>query len=221
MARPDASASAALAAAVIKPAFIGFLDILGDPVRVTTWGASLTFSGTGDPDLDGYTYSAIDPQLVDIGPVKQAEGGSDTVTAALSGLIAVDSDLMTLIGNPANWRGRVARLWLGIHDEADVQQGAVWSYYTGRMVAVGIRGGPDAQTIEVQIENYLATLSAASNRTYLDQSRYDPGDLSAEAAIAIANGLSGSSMSGAAPPPPAPNVWWPGRGSNASGRMFF
>src|SRR3546814_8113152 len=106
MARPDASASAALAAAVIKPAFIGFLDIVGDPVRVTTWGASLTFSGTGDPDLDGYTYSAIDPQLVDIGPVKQAEGGSDTVTAALSGLIAVDSDLMTLIGNPANWRGR-------------------------------------------------------------------------------------------------------------------
>lgn len=218
MARPDASAVAGLAAPVVKPAFIGFLDILGDPVRVTTWGASLTFSGTGDPDLDGYSYSAVNPQLVDIGPVKQAEGGSDTVTASLSGLIAVDSGLMTLIGDPANWRGRVARLWLGIHDEDEVQQGAIWAYYTGRMVAIAIRGGPEAQTIEVQIENYLATLSTASNRTYLDQSYFDPGDLSAEAAVAIANGLSGNALSGIAPSVPA---IWPGLGGIVSGRSLL
>jgi hypothetical protein len=38
------------------------------------------------------------------------------------------------------------------------------------------------------IESYLAALTSASNRTYLDQERYDAGDLSARAAIAIANG---------------------------------
>jgi hypothetical protein len=199
--RPDATATTALGGAVIKPAFIGYLDILGDPVRVTTWPADLTFGGTGDSDLDGRTFSAIDPQLVEISAVKQAEGGSETVSASLSGLIAVDSGLMSIISDPVNWRGRVARLWLGIYNQAEVQQGAIWAYYTGRMVSASIRGDATEQTIEVQIENYLATLAGPSNRTYLDQTLFDPGDLSAEAAIAIANGMSGNTLSGSSPSP--------------------
>lgn len=188
MSRPGAAASATLAAVVVKPAFLCWADFVGDPLFATTWPSTLTPAGTGDPELDGKTFSAIDPQFVDIGPVKQSEGGSDTVTATLSGLVGPDTDLLNLIGNTANWRGRVFRLWQGIYNAEDVQQGAFWSYHTGTMVAASIRGDPAQQLIEIKVEGYLASLTAASNRTYLDQAYYDPGDLSAEVAIAAANG---------------------------------
>lgn len=42
--------------------------------------------------------------------------------------------------------------------------------------------------INLEVETYLAFFGQASNRTYLDQQLFDPGDRSAELAIAIANG---------------------------------
>jgi hypothetical protein len=184
MGRPDATALAALDLEYIKPAFFCFLDIVGDPVRATTWPANVTF-----PVVSGQTFSAVDPDFVDISEVKNQEGGSETVTASVSGLLLPDNELLNLIGDPANWRGRVARLWLGLYNEQNVQQGAVWNYYTGRMVSLEIRAAPDSQTIQISIENYLAALGGASNRTYLDQQLYDPDDLSAAAKIMAANGV--------------------------------
>jgi hypothetical protein len=194
--RPDNNAVAALNAEYIKPAFFAYLDVLGDPLRATTWPADRDFEGTGDPDLDGHRFHALRPELVDISGVTAEEGGTATVTASLSGLILPDTELLNTIANPANWRGRVARLWMGIHDENSQLHGAVWHYYTGRMVAMPISGNPETQTIEVQIEGYLASIRQASNRTYLDQAEFDPGDLSAEASIAIANGLTGTGLAG-------------------------
>lgn len=191
--RPDATATAALGAAIVRPAVLCWLDILGDPVRATTWPAPLSISGTGDVDLDGYTFEAFDPTLVSISPVKHQDGGSDTVTASLSGLILPDSDLFDVIGDPANWRGRDARLWAAVYNEENVQQGAIWAYHTGKMTSLGIRGSSQGQIIEVSIETYLASIAPASNRTYLDQSYFDSGDESAKASIAIANGISGNS----------------------------
>jgi hypothetical protein len=192
MSRPEAAAIAALNGDYIKPAFLCFLDIVGDPLRVTTWDADLTFENTGDPDLDGHTFRALTPELVDISEVKFAEGGGETVTARLSGLILPNNDLLNILNVEANWRGRVARLWQAIYNANDVRQGAFWNYYTGRMVGMPIAGSPDNQYVEMTIETYLASLSGASNRTYLDQAEFDPQDLSADAAVAIANGLSGA-----------------------------
>ena len=56
------------------------------------------------------------------------------------------------------------------------------------MVSLAQAGSASEQKISVTIESYLAVLSQPSNRTYMDQSRYDSGDNSAAAAIAIANG---------------------------------
>ncbi|APR53367.1 hypothetical protein CA223_05500 [Sphingomonas koreensis] len=192
MSRPDASASAALGAQVIRPAFFCFLDIVGDPLRATTAGRTLQFEGTGDPDLDGHIFDAIDSTVVDIGPVRIKEGGSDSVIAKLSGLNTLDNELLNTIGNKANWQGRVARLWRMIRDEHGGQAGALQPYYTGWMTGLIIVGSPESQTIEVTIEGYLAAYTQPSNRTYLDAEQFDPGDLSARAAIAIANGISGN-----------------------------
>lgn len=188
MSLPDATHAAALDAEVIKPAWFVYLDIEGDPVRANSSGTNITPSGTGDPDLDGHEFLGISGALVDITPVKQASGGSDTVTAQLSGIPGLDDDMLATIEDPANWRARDARLWRIVRNDANVQQGGFHNYYTGKMVALSHGGSAEGQTLRMTIESYLAVFSEASGRSYLDQERFDAGDLSARAAIAIANG---------------------------------
>ena len=188
MSLPDAAHSAALDGEVIKPVWFAWLDIVGDPVRANTSGADRTPTGTGDTDLDGETFIGISGTLVEISSVKVKDGGSESVTAQLSGLQGVDSDTIALLADPTNWRGRDARLWRIVRNAANEQQGGFHPYYTGKMTALSHKGDSTGQTLRVTIESYLAVFSEASGRSYLDQSRYDPGDESARAAIAIANG---------------------------------
>lgn len=188
MSLPDATASAALSASIIKPVFFGFLDIDGGQVYFNTSGANITPSATGDSDLDGNEFIGITQQFMSITPVRYAQGGSDSVTAELSGIPEIDSVTLALISNPANWRGRGARLWRVIRNAANVQQGGYHAYYTGRMTNIVHSSNESGQVLQVTIESYLAVFSQASNRTYMDQERFDAGDLSAQAAVAIANG---------------------------------
>ncbi len=187
--RPDAAAAEALAARVRRPVTFCYLDIAGDVVRVTDAPYSMTFANTGDEDLDGFTFEAVDPRVVSVGPVKAREGGSDTVTLRLSGLIGIDGDTMNAIGNKARWQGRDARLWKAMLDPDELGRiGAIWSYYVGYMSVPKIIGDQQSQTISLDLESYLAFFGQASNRSYLDQQLYDPDDRSAELAVAIANG---------------------------------
>ena len=194
MSRPDAAASAALDSDFIKPVWFVYLDVLGDVLRANSSGADATPVGTGDADLDAQLFVGIGAAFVDISSVKVQSGGSESVTATLSGLPVIDEDVLNTIGNKANWQGREARLWRVIRNEANVQQGGFQHYYTGYMTALNIEGSGETQTISVTIETYLAAFSAASNRNYLDQERFDPGDFSARASIAIANGISGNPL---------------------------
>lgn len=194
MAGPDAAAMAALRSYTtpVHAVYIGYLDILGDPIRVTTAPYALTVGSgaTGDADLDGHTFSAIDPQFISVGSITMQEGGAETVTCQLSGLIGVDTTLLNQIGNKANWQGRVARLWQMQLDESLTQVGAIWPWFTGYMTVPKIIGDKSHQIIELEIESYLAFIRSASGRTYLNQADYDSGDLSAAASIACANGTS-------------------------------
>ncbi|MCB1546363.1 MAG: hypothetical protein KDJ41_00710 [Hyphomicrobiaceae bacterium] len=132
----------------------------------------------------------VDGQFVDLSPVKTAEGGSKSITATLSGIPddAVDADVLAILDDPTKWRSRDADVWQVIRDSDNAQQGGYRTWCAGRIVALNHGGDERGLRITVQIEGYLAALSEASNRTYLDQERYDENDLSAAAAIAIANG---------------------------------
>jgi len=196
MSRADPTAVAALEGTFLKPAFLVYLDIDGDPLRSTTWPADLTFSATGDTDLDGFTFEALRADVLDVGEAKFQEGGAETLTITMSGLILPDNELLNLMADETRWRGRVARLWQAIYNQNNVRQGAFWNYYTGYMVDMPITGSPERQVIELTIETYLSALSAPSGRTYLDQHDFDPGDRSADAAIAIANGTGGAGLTG-------------------------
>lgn len=190
--RPDATASAQLDQDFIRPVFFAFMDFVNEPIRANTAGENISFTGTGDADLDGFEFFGLSADLVEVSPIKMSEGGTDSVTATLSALIDLDNDMLNEIGDTANWQGRVARLWRIIRDADNVQQGAIQHYYTGYMVDLQINSLPQSQVIQMKIEGFVAAHSQPSNRSYLDQEKYDAGDLSARAAIAIANGTSGN-----------------------------
>lgn len=189
MSIPDSTAISALSLPAIKPVFFVFLDINGAPVRCNTSGADVTPSGTGDADLDGHTFIGVDGTFVDISSVRYSSGGSESVTAQISGIPEVDAESIALMDNTANWRGRNARLWRIVRNAQNEQQGGYHAYYTGKMTNYSDAGDPDTgHVLRITIESYLAVFSQASNCTYMDQERFDPDDLSAKAAIAIANG---------------------------------
>ncbi len=208
----DATASAALDEQVIKPIFLAFVDFLNEPMRVNTSGADLTLTGTGDPDIDGIPFMGLRADVVDIGPVANRGTGTDSIEIKLSGLPTLDADVLEEINDPANWRSREIRLWRIIRNALNVQQGGVQHYYTGYMSNLTMPVTPTGQTIEVTVESYLAAYAAASNRSYLNQEKYDAGDLSARAAIAIGNNASGGNPGG--------GVFAPSGGAGGGGGQF-
>jgi hypothetical protein len=187
--RPGTAASAALGAHVRRIVTFAWLDLAGEPLRLTDAPYPVSFTGTGDEDLDGFTFAAVDARLVVVGPVKAQEGGSDTVTLTLSGLAGVDDDVMTEIGDRTNWAGRDARLWRMMLDPDTLAPiGAPWSYYTGYMNVPKITGDRSQQTVQLEVESYIGFFTQASNRGYLGLSNFDVDDHSAALAVAIANG---------------------------------
>jgi hypothetical protein len=183
------STAATAVAGDFAPAWFVWIDIVGDPIRVTTFGANVTFSSTGDTDLDGNTFTAFAGQFLDVGDVANSDSGSDTLTLSLSGIVTLDTALLTAIGNPANWQGRTCRIWFQIYDAAGATvKGGVVAHYTGYLSSVSIIPGQKSQMIQATVENYLAAFNQASNRSYLRQSDYDAADTSAAATIAASNG---------------------------------
>lgn len=184
----DTTAKAAVAGS-FAPAWIIFLDVTGDPVRVTSFGKNTTFASTGDSDLDGNTFVAFGGEFLDVGDVTNSDSGSDTLTVTLSGIVTLDTALLNAIGDRTKWQGRACRIWFQLYDPTGVNpQGAVVSHYTGYMSSVTINPSPTTQTITLTVENYLAAFNDASNRSYLNQSDYDSTDTSAAATIAASNG---------------------------------
>src|SRR5690606_36861074 len=131
---PDEDFAAALAEEVVGPAWFIFVDLDGDPIRVTTSGYEVTFTDTGDAELDGQVFSPIDPSVVDVSEVVQREGGSEPVTVTLSGMLDVDQDVLDVMGDPAKYQGRVCRPWVGARDATGAFAGLAVPYYTGWMM---------------------------------------------------------------------------------------
>lgn len=188
MADFNAAGLAALAAPISNVRWMAWLDLVSDTIRVTTAPMPLTFSGTGDPDLDGNTFGRTDG-FVSVGEVVNQAGGAQTVTAFLSGLQGIDTTTLNTIGTKSNFQGRIARLWMVILDPVTNAVVAVAPYFTGYMNTPKIAGSISAQTIALDLESYLTAIADASNRSYLDQAYFDPADTSAAATIAAANGF--------------------------------
>ena len=184
----DATTQAALEATVVNWRVLIYADFVGDVLRGTSGLYNKTISGSGDPELDG-TYDSFSHDLINVSAVKHNESGSDTVAISMSGLVVNNADFLAIIGDKSKWQGRIARLWFYCVNENEGQVGSIIPYYTGYMNEVSISGNAESQTVTLTIENYLASIAGAQNKTYLIQNIFDAGDLSAETSIAAANGM--------------------------------
>jgi len=184
----DATTQAALEATVVNWRVLIYADFVGDVLRGTTGLYNKVISGSGDSELDG-TYDSFSHDLINVSPVKHNESGSDTVTISMSGLVVNNADFLAIIGDKTKWQGRTARLWFYCVDQNENQVGSIIPYYTGYMNEVGIAGDSGSQAVSLTIENYLASIAGAQNKTYLIQNIFDAGDLSGEASVSAANGM--------------------------------
>jgi hypothetical protein len=184
----DATTQAALEATVVNWRVLIYADFVGDVLRGTSGLYDKVISGSGDTELDG-TYEGFNHDLINVSPVKHNESGSDTVTISMSGLVVNNADFLAIIGDKSKWQGRTARLWFYCVDQDENQIGSIIPYYTGYMNEVGISGNSESQAVSLTIENYLASIAGAQNKTYLIQNIFDAGDLSGEASVSAANGM--------------------------------
>lgn len=187
----DATASTAVSGS-FAPVWFIYLNLSGDPLRVTTFKDDVTFgaSETGDSDLDGNTFVAWGGQLLDVGDISNSDSGSDTMTITLSGIVSLDTDLLNDIGDKTLWQGRECRIWHLAYDASgETVQGGVCPFYTGYMSSVKLVTEPEQQVIQLSVENWLAAFNQPSNRSYLNQKDYDSADTSAQATIAASNGM--------------------------------
>lgn len=179
---------AALSQPYVRAFMLAYLDIAGDPLRAVLAPHSIRVPAgmTGDDDIDGHLFDALDPRLVDVGPVEHGEGGTEQLTVSLSGTIALDSDLLNLLADPANFRGREAKLFIGLLSGATPVE--MRGHYAGYMSVPVIEGEADSQTISLAIENYLDLFTGGRPaRTLLSQRAYDPDDASGDATAGAAN----------------------------------
>jgi len=190
----DATTQAALEAQVVYWRALLYADFVGDTLRATSGLYDKTVSSS-DTELNG-TYESYNHNVIEVGAVQHNENGSDTLSISMSGLIVNNAAFLAIIGDKTKWQGRVARLWFYCADADETQVGSIFAYYTGFMNDITISGDADSQKVTLTIENYRSSLADSANKTMLQQSIFDSGDLSANASIAAANGLSGAGVAG-------------------------
>lgn len=190
----DGTTQTALEATILNWRVLIYADFVGDVLRATSGLYDKTVSSS-DTELNG-TYESYSHNIIDVGPVKHNETGSDTVTISMGGLVVNNEAFLNLIGDKSKWQGRAARLWFYCVDENETQVGQIIPYYTGYMNDITISGDANEQTVALTIENYLVSLAGAPAKTYLQQKIFDSGDESAAASISAANGLVGAGVSG-------------------------
>lgn len=197
MSNLNGTVQAVIEGQIVNARWVCYLDVDTDPLRATTGLYNKTFSGTGDVDLDGYTFESYPAELISVSEVQHDESGSNQVAVTMSGLVVNNAAFLALIGDRTKWQGRTARLWWYVVDANETQiTSDVYGYYTGYMNDITINGSPDQQSITMTIEHYLTTLTVTTNKTYAMQKEFDSGDFSADASIAVANGTSASIPNG-------------------------
>jgi hypothetical protein len=193
----DSTAQAALGDHFAVAWYI-FLDLDGDPLRVTTFGQDTVFSSTGDVDLDGNTFVAFGGaarrrRRKQFGK-RLRHAARHPVRHCLHRHDAARRDRrQDQVAGPPLPHMVPALRRCGSNAPRRNRQPLHRLYVEVRFVAA-----PKGQTIQLSVENYLAYTTQASNRSYLNQKDYDAADTSAAATIAAANGLRSHSGGGGA-----------------------
>lgn len=135
-------------------------------------GPVLMFSGTGEMEFDGETYSG-GGNLLRVSTVEETqELKAVNVTYELSG---VPSNTVSL-ALQENYQGRTITTWFGVLDDNDALD--TYPIYGGYMDTMQIADDGDESTIAMNTESGMVILRNAVDRNYTpeDQKVYYPGD---------------------------------------------
>lgn len=103
------SLSDRVTAAVVRPVYVGYLDIKDDPVFGWTGPGLFNPSGTGDTILDSNTFASVEG-AVDISDISEG-GGGQPITITFSAHDADENVIRQLVRDRRAWRFRRAKLW--------------------------------------------------------------------------------------------------------------
>lgn len=151
-------------------------------------------TGLADSDVDcaGITFPVLDSKVLEVGPVSQDDGGNDTLGFSLQADPA-DTALMSAIETPSLYVGRKVRVWVAVYNPATVTSGGATvtelrPLYRGYMTQPAQEADGSRYVITMAAENYLALMTGAQTRTYMQSTLYDAGDQ----AGAVIKGMSGA-----------------------------
>lgn len=170
---------------VIRPVLIGRLDIQTDPVAAWTGPGIFAPSGTGDTELDGYTFDGIEG-FIDISNIKEDQGIGGPVTLTATAHDLDDNLLRQLVRDKRTWRGQNAFLWLGLLDETANVISNPTRIKTGVMTSMEIQRRPDDSSVVVTIDQDLGNASSPPF-LILDHPRIWSGDTFATFMTKLAN----------------------------------
>jgi hypothetical protein len=135
----------------------------------------------GDGDCEGFTFPVADSRVLDISPVTQDQGGTDTLNFTLS-VDQFDTDLLSAIEDPSLYVGRRVRLWHAVLDPDNATDGGLNAVqlrrlYRGYMTQPAQSADEGRYVITMQAENYLALLAGPQGRTDIESGLWDSDDL--------------------------------------------
>lgn len=190
MTRPlHPTTAAAVGKSVIPLATIVRLDIEGDPLFCWSGLGDLVFAAgqTGDPALDGFTFTGTG-EIIEVGTVSDAVGGSDALEIGLPGVNIQDPILRQVIYNRNRWQFRRAWVWMMLLDE---ETGAIagnpFRIRTGRMDSMPYSESDGEGTVRCKIEGQQAYGNQPLDTRYSEQYLLNNADNSQSWVLSLAN----------------------------------
>lgn len=179
-----------LAAAVVRPVIVGFLDFKDDPVRGWTGPGTFAPLGTGDADLDGETFGSTEG-AVHITAFAQdlGLGGQVTVTFA-AGEMDDEDVVLQIVADRRAYLGRTARFWLFFLNQAESSVLSDFeALFTGVMVNAATNRQPgQPATITITCDQDTQKAFNAPVR-WIDHQAFYPTDTASTFMNDLARGL--------------------------------
>ena len=183
----------AVNAQTITTAIAARLDFKSGTEFVWTGVGSIAApANTGDTMLDGQTFHALSPEMVELGENTFSLSGSGELTIALN--IPADPNVTLAAAQvyPNEYQARPAILWRAVklvtNDPLAPPQWYFRRIRSGSMDRLEIQNDGMSHKFILTIESHSGRITNASNQTYLNQRSYDPNDASQDFALSIANG---------------------------------
>lgn len=177
-----------LAATVVRPVIVGWLDIKDDPVYGWTGPGIFAPSGTGDSTLDSNTFLSV-AGAIQISDFREGANGSGGVSLTFSG---EDNDapvIKQIVRDRRAWQLRRAKIWLFFlnQDMATVSPDFT-QLFSGIMVNASTARQPGSPaTISIDLDLDAGKTQGASARL-VDHRRFETTDTFSSYVIDLSNG---------------------------------